>query len=116
MLFFRLWLVLMLGAIAAYTVVVGAAHGWNLLPVFFGDIAAMNWPGQFNFDFLSLLLLSGLWVAWRHSFSAAGLMLGLVAVFGGGLFLSAYLLVASLRARGDMAEILLGPGRAAQRP
>ena len=71
----------------------------------------MGWPGQFNLDFLSLLTLSGLWVAWRHRYSGAGLVLGLLALFGGGMFLTAYLLVVSVQTRGDMREILLGKAR-----
>ncbi|MGB5163694.1 MAG: hypothetical protein WBN61_00395 [Woeseiaceae bacterium] len=68
-------------AIVVYTAAVGTHHGWNLFPVFFADIMAMTWPGQFNFDFMGFLLLSGLWVSWRHQFSAGGLGLGVVAVF-----------------------------------
>jgi len=98
----------MFGALMVYTAVVSANHGWNLLSIFFGDMATMTWPGQFDLDFMFMLLLSGLWVAWRHRFSAAGLVLGIVAVFGGALFLSIYLLVVSLRAKGDMREMLLG--------
>lgn len=110
---FRGLLFLMLVILAAYTAVVINNHGLGLLQVFFSDMAAMGWPGQFNLDFLSLLTLSGLWVAWRHRYSGAGLVLGLLAVFGGGMFLTAYLLVVSLQARGDMREILLGKARAA---
>lgn len=103
-----LWLVLL-----GYTAVVGANHGWSLLPVFFGDMAKMGWPGQFNLDFMFMLTLSGLWVAWRHHFSGAGLALGLLAFFGGALFLTAYLFVVSLGAGGDTRELLLGKARAA---
>jgi hypothetical protein len=81
--------------------------------VFFGDMMQMSWPGQFNLDFFTCLLLSGVWLAWRHDFSAAGLALGVVGVFGGMLFLSAYLLVASFRANGDVKVLLLGARRAA---
>lgn len=49
-------------AIAADT---GALRGWNFMPVFFRDIIALTWPGQFNLDFSCLLSLSGLWLAWR---------------------------------------------------
>lgn len=41
-------------------------------------------------------------------YTASSLALGLVAVFGGALFLSAYLLVASLRSKGDIRTLLLG--------
>jgi len=85
----------------------------GLLPVFFGDMAAMGWPGQFNLDFLCMLVLSGLWVAWRHRFSGLGIALGLLACFGGAFFLTAYLFVVSFAARGDMQELLLGKPRAA---
>jgi hypothetical protein len=111
MIAFRLLLVAIFLLIAGYTLAVISNHGWNLLPVFFGDMGRMEWPGQFNLDFTCMLLLSGLWVAWRHRFSAPGLALGLAAVFGGSLFLSAYLLVASFRARGDIRALLLGEAR-----
>lgn len=111
---FRLFLLLCLVVIIGYTSVTISREGWDLLPVFFGDMAAMGWSGQFNLDFFTFLLLSGLWVSWRHHFSPAGLALGVLAVFGGMLFLSIYLLVHSYRAGGDMAALLLGPQRAAR--
>ena len=109
---FRISLGAVFAAIAIYTIITGTSHGWNLVPVFFGDMAAMNWPGQFNFDFFTFLLLSGLWLAWRHHFTPAGLLLGIIGVVGGMLFLSAHLLFASIRAKGDIAEIMLGRARA----
>jgi hypothetical protein len=105
---FRIFLLACLAAIVGYTSVTIAGHGWNLLPVFFGQMAAMGWPGQFNLDFFCFLLLSGLWVAWRGRFRPAALALGLVAVFGGMLFLSIYLLVLLARTRGDIRQVLLG--------
>jgi hypothetical protein len=66
---FRVYLAIIILYLGAYTMIVGLNHGWNLLPIFFSDIAAMTWPGQFNSDFMTFLLLSGLWPAWRHQFS-----------------------------------------------
>ncbi|PIB90906.1 hypothetical protein [Caulobacter sp. FWC2] len=105
---FRLFLLACLLVIAGYTSVTIAHHGWNLLPVFFGDMAAMSWPGQFNLDFFCFLLLSGLWTAWRGGFRPAAIGLGVVAVFGGMLFLSAYLLILLAATRGDIRRVLLG--------
>jgi hypothetical protein len=93
--------------------VVIATHGWGLMPIFFGDMAKMDWPGQFNLDFMFMLTLSALWVAWRHAFSHAGLALALLALVGGASFLTVYLFIISLRAKGEMGEILLGESRAA---
>jgi hypothetical protein len=97
------WLVLL-----AYTGVVIANHGMNLLPIFFGDIAAMAWPGQFNLDFMGFLLLSALWTAWRGGFSGLSLILGLVAAFGGIGFLAPYLLYLTYQTNGDIRAVLLG--------
>ena len=108
---FRVLLAAIFVAIATYTLVVISDHGINLLSVFFGDMAKMAWPGQFNLDFMCMLILSGLWVSWRHQFSAAGIVLGLLAFLGGALFLSAYLLVESFRTGGDDKALLLGSSR-----
>jgi hypothetical protein len=102
--------------LAGYTASVVAEHGMGLLQVFFGDMAAVGWPGQFNLDFMFLLTLSALWVAWRHRFTSAGLVLGLLALLGGSLFLTAYILVVSGQAKGDMRKVLLGKARAAVGP
>jgi len=107
----RLLLSLMLLVVVAYTGVVIARHGADFLPVFVGDMAAMGWAGQFNLDFLCMLLLSALWVAWRHRFSAGGLALAVLAGVGGTPFLCIYLLVESVRQRGDVRALLLGPRR-----
>ncbi len=111
---FRLFLAGCLLVITGYTAVTIANHGMNLVPVFFNDMAAMAWPGQFNLDFSCFLLLSGLWVAWRNGFNALGLLLAPVAMFGGMMFLSVYLLILSFTTGGDIRKILLGEARAVQ--
>lgn len=108
MLPFRLLLILMLVSIVVYTGGVISTHGIDFVSVFFGDIAKQNWAGQFNLDFMGLLLLCAVWVAWRHRFSAAGLGLACVAAVGGTPFLCVYLLVESFRIRGDVRALLLG--------
>ena len=92
---FRTLLVLMMISLVAYTLTAGVNHGWNLFPLFFGEIAAMTWSGQFNLDFTYFLVLSGLWIAWRHQFSPVGLILGLIATVGGIIFVAPYLLFAT---------------------
>lgn len=108
MLLFRVWLMTIIAVLGGYTLLVIAAEGINLFPVFFGDIAKMGWPGQFNLDFLFMLSLSALWVAWRHRWSAAGLVLALLAVNLGALFLSIYLLIVTAQAKGDLVHVLTG--------
>jgi len=110
---FRALLIVLWALIAGYTASVIANHGMGLLNIFFGDMAAMGWPGQFNLDFMFMLTLSALWVAWRHQFSIAGLVLAFLALLGGILFLTAYLLMVSWQAKGDMKQVLLGKTRAA---
>lgn len=109
---FRVLLAVLFATVVVYTVVVVADHGMNLFPVFFGDIAKMAWPGQFNLDFMGFLVLSGTWLAWRHHFSPGGIALGILGFFGGVPVLTAYLLWASFAAEGDPARLLLGDRRA----
>ena len=109
---FRILLIALLLNIIIYTAIVIGNHGANLVPDFLGDILALGWPGQFNVDFLSFLILSALWVAWRHNFSLAGLVLAVPALFGGMMFLAPYLLIASFAAGGDIRVLLLGSTRA----
>lgn len=111
MIAFRLYLAALWILLIGYTAVVIAEHGIGLLPVFFGDIQDMAWPGQFNLDFLMMLTLSALWVSWRHQFTAGGLALGLLALCGGASFLTVYLFVLSLQCQGEMKKILLGTRR-----
>jgi hypothetical protein len=111
MILFRIFLVVVIVCLGIYTIIVGLNHGWNLLPIFFADMAAMTWPGQFNFDFITFLALSGLWLAWRHRFSAGGLALGVLGFFGGMMVLAPYLLYASYRSNGDVKILLLGKAR-----
>lgn len=112
MLGFRIFMAVIFVSILLYTAVTISNYGWNLIPIFFGDMRAMTWPGQFNFDFMGFLLLSGLWVSWRHQFSPGGLVLGMVAIFGGILFLSLYLFIASTVSKGNVQELLMGKSRA----
>lgn len=98
-----LWL-----ALLTYTGLVIARHGMDLMPIFFGDIGRLAWPGQFNLDFLCFLTLSALWAAWRNAWSPLGLLLAVAAFFGGAGFLLPYLLILTLQNRGDMGAVLLG--------
>ncbi len=105
----RLLLIAMFCVLSAYTGIVIGSEGLTLFTVFFGDMAKLAWPGQFNLDFMFMLMLSGLWVSWRHRFSPTGMGLGLLAFLGGASFLTIYLLVLSLQTRGDVKAMLLGP-------
>jgi hypothetical protein len=108
MLKFRILLIIFILSISIYTGIVIFNHSLNIFPIFFGDIITMAWPGQFNLDFMCLLILLGLWISWRHHFSPVGLILGLLGLVGGTMFLAPYLLIISYSAKGNINEILLG--------
>jgi len=108
---FRTLLIILLTTLIGYTGVVIANHGLGLFNIFFGDIAVMGWAGQFNLDFMFMLILSACWVAWRHQFSGIGILLSLLALFGGSLFLTIYLLILSWQFNGNVKTVLLGKER-----
>ena len=108
---FRLLMVAVIVAVGAYTVPVLIDHGLTLYGIFFGDIAAMGWPGQFNVDFLAMLVMSAVYVGWREGavdgHVGRGLVLGLLAFNLGAPFLAGYLLWKS-RGRTRVREVLVG--------
>lgn len=112
---FRIFMACIFIAIVLYTIPVVLNHGlFSLFGVFFGDIARMQWPGQFNLDFMGFLLMSGVWLAWRHDFSPAGLGLAAGGFLLGAPFLSAYLFLTSRQVGGSWAVLYLGERRAAE--
>ncbi len=108
---FKALLVAMCLIVLFYTGLAVSNEGVNLFATTLPSVAEFGWPGQFHVDFVTYLILSGVWVAWRHEFSAAGIVLGVLASQLGIIFLSIYLLLAINKANGDMSEVLLGPGR-----
>lgn len=105
MLFYRIFLIIIFVAMAVYTAPVVLNHGLNILPIFFGDMAEMAWPGQFNFDFHLMLSMSAFYTGWRER-GVRGVFLGLLAYGLGASFLSAYLFVKSLDAT-DISDALI---------
>lgn len=108
MILFRGFIATILPAFVIYTSVMIFQYGWRLVPIFFGDIFAVNWRGQFNADFMAMLALSALWVAWRNQFTAKGVTLAVLAFFGGAPFLCIYLLILSRMHERHLPTILLG--------
>ena len=105
--FFQIFLGLMLLVAVVYTGLTIAGHGWNFVSVISADLFQLNWTGQFYLDFICYLMLSGLWIAWRHQFSLKGMVLGLCAAVGGILFLAPYLIIVSAQEK-SVKNILLG--------
>jgi hypothetical protein len=112
---FRTLLISMCLALLGYTAVVISQQGLGLLAVFISNLQQLDWSGQFNLDFSFMLMLSALWVMWRHQFSGVGVLLGLTALVGGILFLSSYLIIQSFRLDGKVVPLLIGSERVASR-
>ncbi len=108
---FRIYLIILFLTVTVYTIITVTNHGWNLIPIFFNDIAIFNWSGQFNFDLSLFLTLSALWLAWRNHFTVKGLLLGLLGAIGGMFFLSAYLFIMSFKVNNDIRILLMGEKR-----
>lgn len=108
---FRILLVLLFINMVVFTIVAGTNEGWDLASVFINDLKAMNWSGQFNVDFTSYLILSAVWLAWRYEFKPRGLAIAVVALVMGILVFAPLLLYLTIKAKGDVKEVLLGEGR-----
>lgn len=108
---FYLLLMVLWGGLAFYTGCVVADQGLNLFPYFFGAMSEWSWQGQFNLDFIMMLFLSASWTAWRNGFSMPGMVLAVVAFFGGAGFLLPYLTYLGWKHQGSTAAVLLGDNR-----
>lgn len=102
-------LVLLLAPLLVYTALVAQSHGFGLLPLFFQAIAERGWQGQFNFDFLTFLVLSACWSAWRFGYGVKGWALAVLAFFGGMPYLATTLFLLRRRHGSDWAALLLPP-------
>lgn len=105
---FKFLLVGMALLVLAYTGVTMQKEGTDLFPVFFANIKAMGWNGQFNLDFACYLLLSGLWIMWRNRFSGTSILIGLIASILGIVFFAPYLLWCLYQSKGDLKLMLIG--------
>ena len=104
----RLFLMTITALIVVVTTAAIANDGLNLLPHFFGPIFALTWQGQFNVDFATYLILSGVWMAWRGGFTVGSIALGILAPPLGILFFAPYLIYLIGRSGGDPKKLLLG--------
>lgn len=95
-------------AIFVYTALSVRNEGWDLFTIFVNNLTSLTWNGQFNLDFSSYLLLSGLWILWRNKFSPASLLIGGVATILGILFFAPYLLYLLYIENGDLRKVLVG--------
>ncbi|WP_298148720.1 hypothetical protein [Flavobacterium sp.] len=106
--FLKIFLVLQVLLVLVYTGLTINNAGWSLFHVFINDILAVSWNGQFNIDFSSYLVLSGVWILWRNKFSSKSIFLALAAAIIGFIVFGSYLLYLSIKEKGDVTRILVG--------
>lgn len=106
---FRLTLAFGWIAVVALAVIATQELGLSkAVTIFFDDVASNPWRAQFNVDLGIHLLLAAAWIVYRSHSLPLGIALGALALFCGGGFTLAYLLVISILTRGDMRRLLLG--------
>jgi hypothetical protein len=99
--------------VGAYTVWAVHQQGWGLFGVFVRNLSSGGWEGQFALDFSCYLLLSGLWLMWRHRFRPWAVALGFAVMVLGIVAFAPYLGLQTVRAQGNLVHVLVGkrPGR-----
>ena len=104
----RLLLVLGWLLIAAVTLWALAELGLLALPQTFVSDFAHPWRAQLYLDLELQLLVFASWTVWRERGFGVGLACAAATMLLGALFTLPYLLVASIRAKGDVRRLLLG--------
>ncbi len=105
---FRLFLVAGWAAIAAVTVWAVANLGLPAAAQTFLADLRHPWRAQFYLDFeLHLLLFAG-WILWRERAAPLSFVGAAATMLLGALFTLLYLLFLTVRARGDVTQVLVG--------
>lgn len=94
--------------IYALTFLAAANHGPNWPAVAVGDLLALNWRSQFDFDFIVHLLLLAYWVVWREGSTAKAYLFGFLSIVMGGMFSFPYLVYVIAAAKANPKVVLLG--------
>ena len=110
----RVLCIAMFVGIVVFTVAAIRQDGWDLATPFLSDMQAMNWSGQFNYDFSCYLALSTLWFVWRNEGSALSLIAAPLVLLGGILIFAVYLFALSFFVDGRLDILLLGRERVAR--
>jgi magnesium-transporting ATPase (P-type) len=105
---FKTLLILQTITVLVYTLFTFRNEGVNLFQVFFYNITAVNWNGQFNIDFLSYLMLSASWIMWRNKFSSNSIFLGISAMVIGIIIFAPYIVYLLKKEKGDFKKVLIG--------
>lgn len=106
--FLRSLLVVLSLGVLSYTLVAFSNEGPNLFPVFLNDALSGTWRGQFNVDFTSYLILSGIWIMWRNKFKPSSIVIGMVASIVGIIVFAPYVLYLLTKENGDVRKVLVG--------
>ncbi|TAD99931.1 MAG: hypothetical protein EAZ97_07485 [Bacteroidetes bacterium] len=95
-------------AVLIYTFLAVKNEGWDLFQIFINNLLALGWNGQFNLDFSSYLLLSGIWIMWRNQFTISSIVMSIVAMILGFVVFAPYLFYLLVIEKGDLKKVLLG--------
>jgi len=108
LLLFKVLMVTLTLTLAVYTGMVIQKEGMNFFTIFIENILAITWNGQFHFDFMCYLLLSGVWIMWRDRFSFSSMGIACGAMVIGFIFLAPYVLYLVAKENGNFKKVLTG--------
>jgi len=104
----RILITFILLGLTGYALILVLDGRFDFVTPFLSTIPALTWQGHINLDFLSYLVLAGVWIAWRSGFTPTGNMLGVLSVLSGMLFFALYLLYQISRSDNNPRKLLLG--------
>jgi hypothetical protein len=105
---FRAFLLIVWAAVAGVTLWALVERGLLSAPRTFLSDLAHPWRAQFYADLEAHLLLLGAWMICRERRTLVGAACAAATLLLGALFSLPYVLIASIRAKGDIRRLLLG--------
>ncbi|MEP1443451.1 MAG: hypothetical protein ABJK39_10635 [Hyphomicrobiales bacterium] len=105
---FRILITLILLGLIGYGLILVLNGRFDFITPILTTVPALTWQGHINLDFLSYLVVAGVWIAWRSGFTPAGTAIGVLSILSGMLFFAPYLLYQISRSGNDPRKLLLG--------
>ncbi|MEP3629530.1 MAG: hypothetical protein ABJN04_05960 [Hyphomicrobiales bacterium] len=105
---FRILITLILLGLIGYGLILVLDGRFDFVTPFLTTVPALTWQGHINLDFLSYLVVAGVWIAWRSGFTPIGITIGVLSTLLGMLFFAPYLLYQITRSDNDPRKLLLG--------
>lgn len=90
------------GIMIVKTILVSAYEPESFISPFYGIMLDATWQSHFNVDLFLFSVAFGGWCIYREKSKLVGIVIGIFSILFGGVFAFLYLLICSIRTKGNL--------------